>query len=537
MRIRALYGFVGGVGVVSLVGCGARTPLPEFGATPDAAADVHDEPQVDSPPPKECTKPADCDGFDDKCNPITCDTTTNKCKALAPVTCDDKDPCTDDQCDSTTGTCGFTALTFDNDHDGHKGPLPGYGPGSPGACGDDCDDTSAAAYPGAKEICDGVDNDCNGVVDDNAEFVPAGGVEAVRVDGDVAPAGPGGLAWSGGETFGYLSSYWGTENQKTRILNQRLSASGDKLGDVQQVTLINADAGGGPLAWTGDRYGIVWNDRRNGDYEVYFNRLGPDGAKLGPDVRVTDAWGFSVNAQIAFNGSYFIVVWQDDRDGTFNVYGQRIDLEGNLVGDNIQITSEWMSSSEAPTVAVGTHGIGIAWAYGDAESHQVRFQTFTPALDPIGTPIDLTKSGAGVFPSVVWNKKSYVIAWFDTDYEPHAVYGAVVDETPSVLASATLLTSSPKHTRYPSLLPLGDRLLMVFSDDRDNNQGYELYARMLTSSLGFLSPELRVTNATGDSVYPTAAFGPKGDVGILFRDDRTLSQHVYFTRLQCVSVQ
>ncbi len=31
---------------------------------------------------------------------------------------------------------------------------------------DDCDDTAPDVYPGAAEACDGVDNDCNGVVDD-----------------------------------------------------------------------------------------------------------------------------------------------------------------------------------------------------------------------------------------------------------------------------------------------------------------------------------------------------------------------------------
>ena len=32
---------------------------------------------------------------------------------------------------------------------------------------DDCDDNNAAIYPGAAEICDGLDNDCNGLVDDD----------------------------------------------------------------------------------------------------------------------------------------------------------------------------------------------------------------------------------------------------------------------------------------------------------------------------------------------------------------------------------
>ncbi len=33
--------------------------------------------------------------------------------------------------------------------------------------GDDCDDTAARAYPGAKEYCDGIDNDCEGDIDED----------------------------------------------------------------------------------------------------------------------------------------------------------------------------------------------------------------------------------------------------------------------------------------------------------------------------------------------------------------------------------
>jgi hypothetical protein len=71
---------------------------------------------------------------------------------------------------------------LDHDGDGHGGapvttcddaPMPGYA-----ATSDDCDDTRAAVFPGAPEVCDGLRNDCNG-----AGWPALGGLETDN-DGD-----------------------------------------------------------------------------------------------------------------------------------------------------------------------------------------------------------------------------------------------------------------------------------------------------------------------------------------------------------------
>ncbi|MBN2800350.1 MAG: hypothetical protein JXX28_14515 [Deltaproteobacteria bacterium] len=53
--------------------------------------------------------------------------------------------------------------------DGSVGYADADGDGVP-AC-EECDDGDAAVHPGAEEVCDGVDNDCNGLVDDDPSDV------------------------------------------------------------------------------------------------------------------------------------------------------------------------------------------------------------------------------------------------------------------------------------------------------------------------------------------------------------------------------
>jgi len=134
------------LGMWALAACGGGSE------TPDAAVD--DAPTMDAP---ACSSDEDCD------DGLACDgaerCTGGRCISGSPLECDDEIACTTDFCSEELRRC--VNRPEDADHDGSASNACVDARGMP--LGEDCDDTSAAIYPGAVELCDvmNVDEDCD----------------------------------------------------------------------------------------------------------------------------------------------------------------------------------------------------------------------------------------------------------------------------------------------------------------------------------------------------------------------------------------
>ena len=176
---------------LSLVASCAETPPAGGVITPDAAArpDVApaDVPSLDAldATTTGCARDNDCDDgvtctvdtcadgvcahrpennrCDDGrfCNgPERCAPEARGCVPGEAPRCDDGDACTEDRCDDGDNACRST--TRDTDRDGDPDMACG---------GTDCDDGDSSRSGGAREVCNGRDDNCNGMVDEGARSV------------------------------------------------------------------------------------------------------------------------------------------------------------------------------------------------------------------------------------------------------------------------------------------------------------------------------------------------------------------------------
>lgn len=505
--------------------CGSRSELPP-GQVPGAAGSS----STGGSPAVECAAAEDCPAPPpEQCGVAAC--IDGRCAPFRGQVCDDLDPCTADSCES--GSCVFSDARVDADGDGVFATGNASEPRAAFGCGIDCDDAAPHVFPGAAELCDALDNDCNGVIDDGTTLV--GSPLAPR---RVSPA-EADRAWATGLAFdGQAFGATITSNIAGRSQGQfqQLSGGGELRGAPQRIARVNAQAFGGPIVWTGERYLTAYQDaRQDENYEIYFDLLNRQGERLIDDLRVTSADKFSLRPSVLWTGEEALLIWDDRRfegDGDASVlFGQRVSFEGKLIGANTRLSLPGVRA-EAASAATSDNGVGIAYLTLDAaDAVRLHFMTTSRALSAASAPTAIPFDDPDG-PVVTALGDEYVVTFHqDSGVIGAAIYGVVLDETGRVKRGPQSMTAGAPHARGNATFGYGDHFVMVWADDRDGS--YQLSAQTFSSTLSPLSKRIRVTTSMTNTVGPSVAASSDGGLGVLFTDDSNGTPQAFFTRLDC----
>jgi hypothetical protein len=341
-------GSVAGMGVGgSGIGVGGS---PEAGAGPAAEAGAGGEAGEATVAPKpQCVVAEDCDDH------LACDGVEScvlgVCKpGVSPCANPDPAHC-DAVCTEANGAASCLVQGQDKDHDGYLSNLCLVS-AKPAT---DCDDNVATTHPGAPELCDRVDNNCNGKIDLEDGLTVSGTSTQLGVTTSATRAAPAiawatdksvyGVVWYDGSTSTIGDVYFETFNQAgvTGVAPELVNAA---------KTTNTAGLG---LTFGGDSFGVTWVDGSAVDL-----REVTSAGVLAANTTLVDMLSFSSGPKVAqISGGNWVVAWSAFAGGG--------------------VTNTWLASvlsgvaGQANTIGAGT-GPGLA-ASG---------QNFIVALDAAG---------------------------------------------------------------------------------------------------------------------------------------------------------
>ena len=269
------------------------------------------------------------------------------------------------------------------------------------------------------------------------------------------------------------------------------------------------------VAFDGTNYLIAWKDGRNGGYyqeDIYASKLDQTGNVLDPDgILISTAANQQQNPSVAFNNANYLVVWEDGRNGFYwDIYGARVDQNGNVVDPTAIAISTATDYQHYPAVACDGTNYLVVWedhrngAY-ESDIYGARVDQNGTVLDSMG--IEVTISTYGRFPSVTFDGSNYFVVW-DTGEGCNApIFGARIDQLGVVLdPSGIAISHGTYHFHYedPVVAFDGTNYLVVWQAWAEG-WGVGLGGVRVDTSGNVLDP-VDIHIAQGDCFWPAIAF-------------------------------
>ena len=323
------------------------------------------------------------------------------------------------------------------------------------------------------------------------------------------------------------------------IYAQRVDALGNVLWTAGGMAVCAADSTQFQPRIASDNLGgaiITWLDKRSGNYDVYAQRVNASGSPLWPagGVAVCTADSSQNYLRIVSDGSGgAIIAWEDNRNGNYDVYAQRVSVLGSMLWtSNGALVSARQSGKIWPSIlSDGSGGVIIAWCdYLTPGGYDIYAQRVDASGNRTwttnGVAICTAPRGQG-HPEITSDGASgAIIAWSDYRTNPFGdIYAQRVDGSGNVKWMTDGVAVSEMETASEAYQITSDGAsgaLITWHDDRSGGENYDIYAQRV-DGLGNLlwSDGAVVCSANSGQMYPVIVSDGSGGAIITWVDYRS----------------
>jgi hypothetical protein len=240
---------------------------------------------------------------------------------------------------------------------------------------------------------------------------------------------------------------------------------------------------------------------------------------------------FVREAAVSSDGSYYMVVWGDDRSSATGVFGARFDRNGRLL-DSAGIVVSRFARAWCPAIAWDGSNYLVVWTDGGSQYGDIRGARVSRTgvlLDSLAFSIS-SAAQYQKYPALAFDGTNYLVVWQDGRNSSSDIYGARVTRQGAVLDPNGIAICRATATQgYPRVAFDGGNYLVVWSDARASSNSDIYGARVATNGQVLDTAGIMVCSATGVQSLPDVSFGSP-DYLVTWSDARSTSA-VYGARV------
>lgn len=286
-------------------------------------------------------------------------------------------------------------------------------------------------------------------------------LDTIRVSGDVDNNSKTSASYNGTDFF----LAWNNEH----IYGARLSSKGDIL-DKDGIQISREYSWGvrkPSVSFDGENYLVAWqyeSDHFSDDIFFFGARVtsGGEVIDLGTLYQTSSMYSYWLQPSVAFDGNNHLLVWPEELGDDYDILGLRLDSQGNVLDPEAFLISSAPNAQVSSIIVFDGTNYLVVWQdgrNGEMDIYGARVSPQAEVLDPEGIPI-CTAPGDQQEPVADFDGTNYTVVWTDSRNADDDIYGAWVSPE-GVVFESFCVTSRSGNQREPAITigPYGQHLI------------------------------------------------------------------------------